>query len=145
MRLFAEKDEAASEGCAVSPCIASATISLYNRATLLHPWFHRKERRGKVGINNGSGARSSSWRRRRFLFEGTVDSARTDPDELSNLLFVVALPIQLPDPFMHTHPLTETNTTLLCDFLRHCRPGSRMGLSSAAPCRFFEHAFLLAQ
>ncbi len=64
----------------VYPC---ATISSYNLATLWHPWFHREERRGKVRINDGRRARSSSPRWRRFLFESTIDTARTDSDETS--------------------------------------------------------------
>ena len=59
-------------------------------STLWHPWFHRQERRGQVRINDGSRARSSSRRGRRFLFEGTIDTARTDSHDLGNLLFVIA-------------------------------------------------------
>src|SRR5260370_25029271 len=77
---------------------------------------------GKVGINDGRRARSSSRRGRRFLFEGTVDPARTDADELGNLLFVSSLPIQFPYPLMHAYSLSITLTTLLRNLFRYCRP-----------------------
>src|SRR5947207_616741 len=97
---------------------------------------------GKVGINNGGGARPSTRRRRCFLFKDTIDLARTDSNELGNLLFVTSLPIQLPDPLMKTHLLAMTSTTLLCYFFRHRRLGSRTGVSCTLACRLFEHVFL---
>ena len=45
-------------------------------STLWHPWFHRDERRGQVRINDGRSAGSSERRWRRFLCEGTIDTAR---------------------------------------------------------------------
>jgi hypothetical protein len=140
-----ERGEAAAQAYAATPCIASATISLYRRATLWHPWFHREERRGKVGIDDGRGVRPSSRRRRRFLLEGTIDTRRTDSDDLGNLLFVVSFSIQLPDPLMKTHSLAMTNTTFLCDFFRHRRPLSRTCFACAASGRLFEHTLLLAK
>jgi hypothetical protein len=123
----------------------AATISSYSRATLWHPWFHFTERRGQVGINDGRRARSSERRWRRFLFEGTVDPARTDADELGNLLFVAALPIQFPDPLMHAYSLAMTRTTLLRNLFRYCCPLSRTCFACAALRRLFERALLLAK
>src|SRR5215467_11014756 len=83
--------------CAPCPRVSNAaTISSYNLATLWQPWFHREERRGQIRINDRRRARSSSRRWRRFVFEGTIDTARTDADELGNLLFVIAFAIQFP-------------------------------------------------
>src|SRR5207247_9049745 len=100
---------------------------------------------GQVGINDGRGARSSSRRRRCFLFKNTIDLARTDSNELGNLLFVASLPIQLPDPLMKTHLLAMASTTLLRYFSRHRRLGSRMCVSCAALRCLFEHTFLFAK
>src|SRR5712692_1868629 len=100
---------------------------------------------GKVGINDGRRARASSRRWRRFLFEGTVDPARTDANELGNLLFVAALPIQFPGPLMHAYSLTLTRTTLLRNLFRYCCPLSRTCFACAALHRLFERAFLLAK
>jgi hypothetical protein len=145
VRLSGEKDEAAAAAFAASPCIASATISSYSWATLWHPWFHLAERRGKVRINDGRRASSSSRRRRRFLFEGTVDLARTDSEELGNLLFVASLPIQFPDPLMKFYLLAMTRLSLLCDFFRYCRPLSRTRFACATLYCLFKRAFLLAK
>lgn len=60
---------------------------------VMAPLVPSRRQVGKVRINDGRRASSSSRRRRRFLFEDTVDSARTDSDELGNLLFVASLPI----------------------------------------------------
>jgi hypothetical protein len=67
----------------------------------------------KIGINDRTGARSSSRRRRCFLFEDAIDTLATDPGALGNVLFVISLSIQLPDPFMDGYPLTMTSTTRL--------------------------------
>jgi hypothetical protein len=82
---------------------------------------------------------------RRFLFERTIDTARTDSDELGNLLFVAALPISFPDPLMDAYSLAITRTTLLRNLLRSCRPLSRTWFACAALHRLFERTFLLAQ
>src|SRR5713226_4623929 len=100
---------------------------------------------GKVGINDGRRARSSSRRGRRFLFEGTVDPARTDSDELGNLLCVASLPIQFPDPLMDAYSLAMTRTTLLRNLFRYSRPLSRTCFACAALHRLFERPFLLAK
>jgi hypothetical protein len=59
------------------------------------------------------GTRSLPGRRSCFLLEDAIDTLATDPDALGNLLFVISLSIQLPDPFMDGHPLAMTSTTLL--------------------------------
>src|SRR5207248_384366 len=99
----------------------------------------------KVGIHYRRGTRSSARRGSCLLFKRTIDTARTDSDKLGNLHFVVSFPIQLPDPLMKTHSLAMTSTTLLCDFFRHCHPGSRTSFScTALRCRF-ERTLLLAK
>jgi hypothetical protein len=100
---------------------------------------------GKVRINDGSGARPSAWWRRSLLFKSPRDTLRTDTDELSNLLFVVSLPIQLPDPFMKTHAVAVTSTALFSPCFRPCRLGSRTCGSCAAVRRLFEYTVLLAK
>src|SRR5258708_14582308 len=98
---------------------------------------------GQVGINHRRGARPSSRRRSRFLFECLIDTARASSNELGNVLFTASLSIQLPDSFMDAHLLAMTSTTRLCDFFRHRSPRRRMCLSGAASGHFFEGTFLL--
>ncbi len=109
------------------------------------PLIPSRSQVGKVGINDGRRARSSSRRWRRFLFEGTVDSTRTDSDELGNLLFMASLPIQFPDPLMNAYSLAMTSTTLSCNFFRYCRPLSRTCFARAVLYRLFERTLLLAK
>src|SRR5258708_39446059 len=94
----------------------------------------------KVGIKNGMRTRSLPGRRSCFLFEDAIDTLATDPDELGNLLFVVSLSIQLPDPFMASHPLANTSTTLLFPFRRDYCLGRRMCFSCQSSRSCFEHA-----
>src|SRR5260370_31932165 len=78
----------------------------------------------KIGIKNRMGARPTARGRSCFLFKYPIDTARTDPNELSNLFFVVPLSIELPDPFMDGYPLAMTSTTFLFLDLWHCSSGS---------------------
>src|SRR6266487_6038332 len=57
---------------------------------VMAPLVPSRSQVGKVRINDGRRARSSSRRWRRFLFKDTIDTARADADELGNLLFVIA-------------------------------------------------------
>jgi hypothetical protein len=86
-----------------------------------------------------------SRRWRCFLLKDTIDFARTDPDELGNLLFVASLPIQLPDPLMKFYLLAMTRLPLLCDFFRDCRLLSRACFTYIDLYYLFEHVFLLAK
>src|SRR5260221_2265584 len=79
---------------------------------VMAPLVPSRSQVGKVRINDGRRARSSSRRWRRFLLEGTIDTVRTDSDDLSNLLFVISFSIQFPDPLMKTHSLAMTSTAL---------------------------------
>src|SRR5258708_10653659 len=108
-----------------------------HKGDVVAPLVPARSQIGKVGINDGRRARSSSRRGRRFLFQGTVDPARTDADELGNLLFVAALSIQFPDPLMHAYSLAMTRTTLSRNFFRYCRPLSRTCFACAALYRLF--------
>src|SRR6266487_3400845 len=112
---------------------------------VMAPLVPSRSQVGKVRINDGRRARSSSRRWRRFLFEGTIDTARTDSDDLSNLLFVISFSIQFPDPLMKTHSLAMTSTALLRDFFRHRYPLCRTCLSCATLGRLVEHTLLLAK
>jgi hypothetical protein len=47
------------------------------------------------------------------LFEGTIDTPRTDSDNLGNLLFVISFSIQFPDPLMKAHSLAMTSMALV--------------------------------
>ncbi len=143
MRLSGEKDEAAAAASAASPYIPERQFP--HKGDVVAPLVPARSQIGKVGINDGRRARSSSRRGRRFLFQGTVDPARTDADELGNLLFVAALSIQFPDPLMHAYSLAMTRTTLSRNFFRYCRPLSRTCFACAALYRLFERTLLLAK
>src|SRR5947209_9892431 len=107
------------------PRISLSDNFLIQPGDVVAPLVPVRSQIGKVGINDGRRARSSSRRGRRFLFEGTVDPARTDSDELGNLLFVASLPIQFPDPLLDAYSLAMTRTTLLRSLFRYSRPLSR--------------------
>ena len=68
-----------------------------------------------------------------LLFESTIDTTRTNTDELSNLLFVVSLSIQLPNPLMKTHSLALTGTTLLCSSMMRNSQHDEQELVSEKP------------
>src|SRR3989440_9154967 len=127
------------------PRVSLSDNFLVQPGDVMTPLVPSRSQVGKVRINDGRRARSSSRRWRRFLFEGTIDTTRTDSDELGNLLFVISLPIQFPDPLMNAYSLAMTSTTLSCNFFRYCRFLSRTCFACAALCCLFECMFLLTK
>lgn len=100
---------------------------------------------GKIGINDGMRSGPSTRWGSRFLFERTIDTAGTDPNQLGNLLFMVSLSIQLPNPFMDTYTLAMMALTLLLSFLRDCSFDNRTCFScTVVRCRF-KHACVLSK
>jgi len=119
--------------------IALSTDFLIQPATRVASLVPSLREVSQIRVNHGMGARPSAGGRSLLLFQDTIDTATTDPNQLCDLLFVVSLSKQLPDLLVDSHPLAMTTATLLFGFVGNFGSGSRTSCSCRVSHCLFEH------